>query len=192
MLAGAVLADLALEERVDTTTTRFGTVHVRAVEGRAPSDEILLAAWKYVSEKPRPVQSVLPAIGPKLREPLLKRLIARGDIVEERTRGLFAKVSLDRGLGGRRAGLVKDVRMVLVGGVEPNPRIAALVALIWGSGTLPQFGREIPWTSQVIARAQELERGNWGAAASAEAVTRTMSAIIVGSVVALTTGLRRD
>lgn len=37
VLAGAVLADLALEERVRTTTTRTGIVRVRASQERAPS-----------------------------------------------------------------------------------------------------------------------------------------------------------
>jgi len=35
----------------------------------------------------------------------------------------------------------------------------------------------------VITRAKELERGEWGAAAAAEAVTRTMIAIIASNVV---------
>lgn len=75
------------------------------------------------------------------------------------------------------------VRAALVDGVDPDPRIAALAALVSASGTLPQFHRDIPWTSPVIARAKEFERGEWGAGAAAEAVTRTMTAIIVNSVV---------
>lgn len=184
VLAGAVLADLALDERVTTTTTRIGTVGVEAVGGRAPSDEILRAAWDYVSDGPRGVQTVLAAIGPTLREPLLERLVARGDLRRESRRafGLFDTTALIDGENRRRSELVEDVRAVLVDGAEPTPRVAALAALVWGSGTLPQFHREIPWTSDVIARAQELERGNWGAGAVAVAVARTMAAIIAGSI----------
>lgn len=184
VLAGAVLADLALDERVTTATTRIGAVSVEAVAGRAPSDDLLRAAWDSVSDGPRGVQTVLAAIGPTLREPLLERLVARGDLRRKtrRTLGLFDTTVLAEGEGGRRARLLEDVRAVLVDGAEPTPRVAALAALIWGSGTLPQFHREIPWTSSVIARAQELERGNWGAGAVAVAVARTMAAIVAGSI----------
>ncbi len=65
----------------------------------------------------------------------------------------------------------------------PQLRVAALGALLSGSGTLPQFHREIPWASPVITRAKELERGNWGAGAAAEAVARTVTAAIVSNVV---------
>jgi len=194
VLAGAVLADLALDERVTTTASATGSVKVEAVEGRAPMDEVLRSAWDYVEGKPRGVQTVLAAIGPALREPLLERLIARGDIRKQRRKalGLFTTTALVDGANGRRVGLLSDVRGVLVDGTEPTPRIAALAALIWGSGTLPQFHRDIPWTSSVITRAQELERGNWGASAAAHAVTRTMTAIIASSVIIATAALPRN
>lgn len=185
VLAGAVLADLALEERVTATTGRMGSVTVSAVPDRAPVDEILHSAWSYVSDKPRGVQTVLPAIGPQLREPLLARLVERGDILEEKRKafGIFPSTALVDSGNGRRAALLASVRAVLVDGAEPDSRVAALGALIWGSGTLPQFHREIPWNSSVIARAQELERGNWGAGAAAQAVTRTITAVIVNNVI---------
>lgn len=194
VLAGAVLADLALEERVTATTTRIGTTSVEAVEGRAPSDEILRSAWQCVSTGPRGVQTVLPAIGPTLRDPLLERLIARGDIRRQTRKvlGLFNSTVLADGGKGRRETLLRDIRGVLVDGAQPTPRVAALAALIWGSGTLHQFDPEIPWTSSVITRAQELERGNWGAGAAAEAVTRTMNAIISSSAVVAATVLPRN
>ncbi|MGW6604067.1 GOLPH3/VPS74 family protein [Streptomyces sp. NPDC055036] len=186
VLAGAVLADLALHESVAMTTTRTGSINVEAVREKAPpSDEILLSAWEYVSDKPRGVQTVLPAIGPRLRHPLLERLIARGDIRRDNRKvlGLFNTTVLKDSQNGRRADLLKEVRDVLVDGTEPTPRIAALAALIWASGALPQFDPLIPWTPSVINRAQELERGNWGAGATSEAVTRTMTAVIVNSVI---------
>ncbi|MFF9298611.1 hypothetical protein ACH4KU_23540 [Streptomyces althioticus] len=51
------------------------------------------------------------------------------------------------GHNGRRAGLVKDVRDVLLDGKEPTARTSALAALIWGHGTLHRFDPEIPWNS---------------------------------------------
>jgi hypothetical protein len=180
VLAGAVLADLAFNESVTTTTTRNGSVSVEAVEGRAPSDEILRSAWDCVSDKPGGVQTMLAAIGQTLRQPLLERLVARGDIREENGKvlGLFKTTTLKDGGSGRRSGLIRDVRNVLVDGVEPTPRVAALAALMWGSGTLHQFDPEIPWSSAVITRAQELERGNWSAEGATQAVARATAATI--------------
>ncbi|MDG4795757.1 GPP34 family phosphoprotein [Micromonospora sp. WMMD1082] len=190
ILAGAVVADLALGDHV--TTADRG--RVRAVEGHAPPDDLLRSAWDYVSTKPRGVQTVLAAIGPTLRAPLLARLIARGDIDrgDRKVLGLFRTTTLREGRSGRRAALLGEVRRVLVDGAEPRARVAALAALLSASGTLPQFHRDIPWTSPVINRAKELERGNWGAGAAGEAVTRTMTAVIVNSVVVATTVLPRS
>ncbi len=76
---------------------------------------------------------------------------------------------LEEGATGRRAGLLSDVRDVLVDGVEPQPRVAALAVPLSGRGTLPQFDRDIPWSSPVTARAERLEQGNRGADAAAGA-----------------------
>lgn len=193
VLAGAVLADLALDERVTSTTAGLGVTSIQAVDGRAPADELLRTAWDHVADRPRPVQAVLPAIGPTLRQPLLDRLVARGDLRRDKrkTLGLFDRTVLVDGENGRRPRLLEQVRAVLVDGADPTPRVAALAGLLWGSGTLPQFGAVIPWNSAVIARAQELERDNWGAGAVAEAVARTFNAIISGSILIATTVLPR-
>ncbi|MFF5213740.1 GPP34 family phosphoprotein [Micromonospora sp. NPDC000442] len=190
ILAGAVLADLALNDRVTMADRR----KVKIVEGNAPSDDLLRSAWDYLSEKPRGVQTVLAAIGPELRQPVLERLIERGDITREARKvlGLFRTTALRDGGNGRRARLLEEVRQVLVDGAEPSARVAALAALLSGSGTLPQFYRDIPWTSSVVTRAKELEQGNWGAGAAAEAVTRTMTATVVNSVIVTTTVIPRS
>ncbi|TYT22567.1 GPP34 family phosphoprotein [Luteimonas viscosa] len=186
VLAGAVLAELTFNESVATTTTRAGSAIVEA-EGTAPSDEILRSAWDYAADTPRVVQAMLVAIGPALRQPLLERLIARGDIREENGKvlGMLKTTTLKDGESGRRSGLIGEVRNVLVDGVGPTPRVAALAALIWGSGTLHQLDPEIPWSPAVITRAQELERGNWSAEGATQAVARAtaeMIGIIAASV----------
>ncbi|WP_433261777.1 GOLPH3/VPS74 family protein [Micromonospora vinacea] len=181
VLGGAVLADLALGDHLTTGDRQ----RLRSVPGRPPSDGLLRPAWDYLAEKPRGVQTALAAIGPALRKPVLERLIARGDIDQEprKVLGLFRTTALREGRTERRARLLADVRQVLVEGVQPQARVAALAALLSASGTLPQFHREIPWTSSVIDRAKELERGDWGADAAAAAVTRTVTATVVNSAV---------
>ncbi|GAA1993878.1 hypothetical protein GCM10009718_34590 [Isoptericola halotolerans] len=193
VLAGAVLADLGLGEHVQTSTGRTGSLLVGAVGDRPPADPLLRTSWEYVEGKPRGVQTVLAATGPSLRQPLLDRLVERGDL-RRRTRktlGLFTSSVLEEGDSGRRAQVLGEVRAVLVDRVEPSPRTAALAALLYGSGTMPQLDREIPWTSPVIARAEELTEGSWGAEAAAKAVTRTVTAVIVNSVVAAAAALPR-
>lgn len=181
VLAGAVLTELALDGRIGIDGRR-----VRSLDAGPPADPLLRSAWDRVAEKPRDVQTVLAMIGPNLRGPVLDRLVERGDIRRERRKvlGLFRATVLRDGGSTRRAGLLARVRAVLVDGVPPEPRIAAIGALLSASGKLVSFHRDIPWTSPVIARAKELEQGDWGADAAGAAVTRTTTATIIGSLVA--------
>lgn len=185
-LAGGVLAELAMQGQVDLVEpTGRGRKRLRTTDEAGPNDDILRSAWDYIGDKPRAVQTVLAAIGPPLREPLLERLVQRGDIrrVARRSLVVFHTTALEDGENGRRDQLVDSVRGVLVDGREPTARVAALAALLSGSGVLPQLHREIPWTSAVITRAKELEKGNWGAGAAGEAVTRTVTATVVSNAV---------
>src|SRR5690606_37972741 len=128
VLAGAVLTDLALGEHVRTGSGRTGGTVVEAIAESPPADHLLRASWEYVAEKPRGVQTVLAAVGPTLREPLLDRLVERGDIqrVTRKTLGLFNSSALKDGTGHRRDKLLADVRAVLVDGAPATPRVAAL------------------------------------------------------------------
>ena len=188
VLAGAVLTDLGLGGHVRTRTGRLGSTTVEAVAERPPPDRLLRAGWEYVADRSRGVQGVLAATGPTLREPLLDRLVERGDLRRSRRRslGLFTFSVLEEGGTGRREELLGAVRRVLDDRVDPTPRTAALVALLYGSGALAQLDPDIPWTARVIARAEELKEGSWGAGAAAEAVTRTTTTHIVNSVIAAT------
>jgi hypothetical protein len=188
VLAGAVLADLALRGEVRVgQPSGWSRGRLETVGDRPPEDDLLRSAWEYVDEKPRGVQTVLAAVGPPLRGPLLERLVDRGDIGRTERKVLFFRTHpLSEGRTGRRAALLGDLRATLVDGAEPTARVAALAALLSGSGSLHQLQPEIPWTSEVIARAQELESGSWGAGAAAEAVARTMAAAVVNSVIVAT------
>lgn len=193
VLAGAMLADLGLSGNVRTGTGRLGAVTVEAVAAQPPADRLQRATWDYVADKPRGVQTVLAATGPTLREPLLERLIERGDLRRRAHRALgFIRTSvIEEGESGRRGHLLAQVRGALVDGSDPSPRTAALAALLYGSGTLPQFDPDIPWTGPVIRRAEAFTEGSWGAAATATAVTRTVAALIVSNVIAAAATLPR-
>ena len=187
-LAGAVLADLAAggHIEVDEDTTLTGR-RVRAVAAAPPADPLLREPWDRLTRKPRTAQVLLAEIGPTLRDPLLDRLVLAGHIARERGRmlGILPTTRLSAGGTSRRAELLDAVRPVLTEGAQPTPRTAALAALLSASGSLPALYQDIPWSGSVFTRGQELERGDWGAAAAGEAVTRTTMAAALSSVSAV-------
>src|SRR5690606_37647183 len=119
VLAGAVLTDFGMGGNVRTGPGVSGASTVEAEPDSPPGDRLLRPTWQYVAGKPRGVQTVLAAMGPALREPLLERLIERGDIrrVKRKMLGMFTTSALESG-GGRRDALLADVRAVLVDGAE--------------------------------------------------------------------------
>lgn len=186
VLAGALLSDLSLEGLVRTEGDGLAGPLVLAEGDTAPEDELLRIGWQYVADKPHRVQTVLAAVGPQLRGPVLDRIVARGHVERRRGRvlGILPTERLRLGDPRRRDALVREVRAALVDGVEPDSRTAALIALVSASGSLPTLWREIPWTSPVAERARAFERGDVGADGAAQAVARTMAAIVVNSLVA--------
>lgn len=183
VLGGAVLADLALAGRMEIRSSGRFSSAVHVLGATPPDDELLRPAWGYAAQKPRGVQTVLAAVGPGLRQPVLDRLVERGDLrrEEKKTLGIFRTSRLTEG-SGRRRQLFEAVRAVLVDGAEPTPRTAATVALLSASGTLPQFDPGIPWGTRTHDRGKELEQGSWGASAASAAVTRTTVAIVSSTV----------
>lgn len=188
VLGGAVLTELALNGHVEAIEGGRGLGGtVSTVSGvSAPKDALLRAAWDELAAKPARAQAFLAAIGPSLRGPVLNRLVLRGEIVQTRGKALkFIPITkLTEGENSRRSGLVSEVRAALVDGAKPSARIGALAALWSASQTLPQFHREIPWSSQVATRSQAFERGDWGAGEAGAAVNVTNIAIIVNATIA--------
>lgn len=186
VLGGAVVADLTLRDLAEVQER--GVVGYRvSVRGEAPPDAILRNAWDYVATKPRGVQTLIAAIGPELRGTVLDRLVHDGHLRRTRKKllGFIPSESLELG-SARRAELLARVRATLVDGTEPDARTAAITALLSASANLHQFDPEIPWTSSVIRRAQELEHGNWGGAAAGRAVTRATTNVISSALSAAT------
>jgi len=183
-LGGAVLSQLALQEHVelDDRGAWKGTT-VRAF-GAGPEDPLLREAWTRLERKPMKAQSFLGAIGPKLRSPVLDRLVERGDI--DRTRGrvlrIFPTTRLSDGGSGRRATVLAPVRTALVDGIEPQPRDAVLAALLSASSTLPNMKDDIPWSKEVQRRGKAFEEGDWGAQAVTRAVAAAAAAVTAASV----------
>lgn len=188
-LAGALLTDLALQGRVeiDARPSLLGP-KMRAVGDVPPADTLLCDPWEQLKDKPAGAQGLLAGIGPRLREPVLERLVLAGHIGRRRRKflGLISTTTLVDGGSTRRAELLDTVRPVLVDGVDPVPRTAVLGALLSASGSLPVLHRDIPWSGHVYTRGKELEHGDWGAAAAGQAVARTVLTSAMANVAVVT------
>ena len=81
-LAGAMLVDLALQGRIDIDerTTLRGR-EVRTVAGDPPADPLLRDMWDRIARKPVDVHSLILEIGPRLRQPVIDRVVERGTSV---------------------------------------------------------------------------------------------------------------
>lgn len=185
VLGGAVLGDLAFQQRIEVRSSGALTNRVHALAATGRPDELLVPGLEFIEQKPHNVQTVLAAIGPNLRAPVLDRLVECGDVTRARGKalGIFPATKLALG-SDRRAGLIERIRAVLIDGDAPDARTAANIALLSASGTLPQFDREIPWSGELYTRAKAIEQGDWGARAASAAVTRTMMAILSNALVA--------
>ncbi|WP_430591879.1 GOLPH3/VPS74 family protein [Humidisolicoccus flavus] len=187
LLGGAILSDLILGNHVTVNDRGLKGTEI-ATTPNMPADELLRESWEYLSKKPRDVQTLLAAMGPKLRAPVIERLIERGELVrqEKKFLGLFPTKVLRGNATGRREYLRGLIRATLVDGEEPDTRTATITAFISASGALPHFHPEIPWNSKTIARAKEFEQGNWGSKAVAAAVVSATTAVIVSTLVTTT------
>lgn len=183
VLAGAVLVVLALDEQVDLENQGWMRGRVVTVKGEPPANPVLRQAWDRIDRSPLEVHSLIHAIGPYLREPILDRLVQHGHLRREKRRlfGIIPTTALVDGGTTRRTELVAAVRPLLVGGADPDRHTAPLAALMSASDTLPQFHSEIPWSGAVYSNGKNLQRGQWGSAAAAAVVARAAAGLIAAS-----------
>jgi Golgi phosphoprotein 3 (GPP34) len=192
-LGGAVLVELALHGRIQPDTSGGwlkGTQVVAAGNGPLP-DPLLQSAYDTIAARPRHVQAMLVTIGAGLWNPVIERLVQRGLIRREHRRflGLIPTTRLPAVDTGHESALREQVRAVLEDGASPGPRLAAVIALISASGTLPSLDPVPKWSSAVVTRAKELEQGHWGAAAVNTAVIQAAAALSAASAAAVITTL---
>ncbi|EOM77523.1 GPP34 family phosphoprotein [Rhodococcus rhodnii] len=74
-LGGAILAELARSGKVTVEGRRVATA-----DTTPPADPFLAEQWERIGARPRSVQTVIAEVGPRLRAPVLDRLVERGDI----------------------------------------------------------------------------------------------------------------
>jgi hypothetical protein len=190
-LGGAMLVELALLGRIEPDESRSwwrGTPVLAVGDGPLP-DPLLQDAYDKVAERPRPLQTLLVAIGAELWTPLVERLVQRGKLRRERRRflGVIPTTRLPAADLEYESALRERMREVLEDGADPDPRLAAIIALISAGGTLPSLHPLPRWSGRVATRAKELEQGHWGAKAVHSAVTQLAAAMAAATAAAVVT-----
>lgn len=188
-LGGAHLVDLALGGHVDVDEpgkkwgfTQAARVHVT---GSLPEDPTLRAAYDTVAEKQRSAQDLVGRLGSKQRDPLLERLAGRG-LLERRqgkVLGLFPTTRWPAADARHEAEVRARLGSALLRGAEPDPRTAALVALLHGLGVAHKVvtDPQVP-AREVRKRAKTIAEDDWAAKGVADAVAAAQSAVVAAVV----------
>ena len=198
LFGGALLVELALDGHVEVAerTSRWSAARVRPVPGRpAPDDALLADALATVADRPRPAQDLVNRIGKGARERLQERLVDRGVLERRKGRilGLFPHTTWPAADVGHEREVRQRLQQVLVTGLDPDPRTAALVGLL---AAVDQAHRQVdrgPLSAgQVRKRAKQVASGAWAADAVRDAVQAAQAAataaVVAASSVATTSG----
>ena len=186
VLGGALLLELALDGAVEVR--KEGTwrqARVRPTGVPAPEEPLLVEALGAIGERPRTAQDLVNRLGKGLAGKLGDSLARRG-IVERREQkvlGLFPRTVWPMIDSAHEEGVRRRLSDVLVRGLTPDQRTAALVALLHAVG---RAHRMVPLeglpAGTVKARAKEIAEGAWAAQAVKDAVTAATAAITAAMV----------
>lgn len=179
-LAAALLAELALRERIGVTAEDQGWLGRRrlTVTSLVPTDDTELdrALASVVANEGRRLRDLVSSssrrrISKGLRDRLLARLVAAG--VLERRSGTLLGFLPTTSWPARDAGPEDEIRRrlhgALVVGTTPTERTVTLVALLQATGMLTKVLHPDDPRS-VKARAKALSEGDWAARAVKEAI----------------------
>lgn len=174
LLAGALLADLVLQGRVDLAgpgeAVPAGRVLVR--NPRPTGDGLLDDALERVRhrEGARP-GSVIRPLSKGTRSTVLERLTAAGvvRVSSRRVLGIFPVRSWPPVHPQSTAGARRALQTVVEHGCRPDPETAMLISLLVVGGV---FHKVLPTTDRKaqLGRAQQLIQHNWVAAATRKAL----------------------
>jgi len=183
LLGGALLVELSLAGQVEVEHTRIlRTARARATgHGGTPVDPLLADALSVVAEKSRSAQQLVDKLGKGLRPALLDRLVARGLIERRRSKvlGLFPRTTWPAADARHEAEVRQRLQASLVDGREPDPRTAALAALLAAVDRAHKVVErgEVP-AKTVKKRAKEVGEGHWASDAVRASVQASQAAVM--------------
>jgi AcrR family transcriptional regulator len=164
-LAGAVLVELALLERVVVEPAKRPANSVVRVVGGPTGEPVLDQVLARIAEKPRKAAALVPRLSRGLRGAVIEGLVARGALREQKGRllGIFPTRRWPAVDTTSQDAVRRRLHEVLVQGLTPDPRTAALVSL-------------------VAQRAAAIGQGEWASAAVRSAVQAAQAATTAGIV----------
>lgn len=195
-LGGALLAELALMERVGVSPpeagwTKRGRVTITNLK---PTDdpELDAALHKLAENEGRKLKDLIGSFASKknrlshgVRDRLLERLAAAGMLVrtEGTVLGFIPRTTWTAGDPAPEDDVRRRLQGALVGGETPTERTVALIALLQVTGLLPKVVTAED-KKALKARAKELTEGDWAAKAVKDAIEEAAAA--TGAAVAAT------
>ena len=187
-LGGALLAELALMERVGVTPpeagwTKRGRVTITNLK---PTDdpELDAALHKLAGNEGKKVKDLVSAFASKknrlnhgVRDRLVERLAAAGVLVrtEGTVLGFIPRTSWPAGDPAAEEEVRRRLQGALVGRDTPAERTVALIALLQVTGLLPKVVSTED-KKALRARAKELTEGDWAAKAVKDAIDEAAAA----------------
>lgn len=186
-IGGALLVELALGGHVEVVKGQglWARAKVLTTGRAAPQDPILVEALQLIAEKDRSAQDLVGRLGKKRREPLLARLESAGILrrEEDRLMGLFPRTRWPAADSTREADVRRRLGDALVRGVDPEQRVASLIALLSGMDLAHKVvDREGLSGGQVKKRAKEIAEGDWAAKAVKDAIAAAQAAVTAAIV----------
>ncbi|WP_182112700.1 MULTISPECIES: GPP34 family phosphoprotein [unclassified Actinotalea] len=177
VLAGGVLTDLLLAGRVAVAapgeSVRAGRLVVR--DATPVGDPVLDEGLRRLaSTTPKKPQSALGPLRSGLLDELRARLVARGILRVEQGKvlGIFPRTSWPAEDSSHEAGLRQRLRDVLVDGRHPDPREAALIALLHSVNQVPVVMGDVGVSVRDLrARSSAIAHQHIGAEAVRRAIT---------------------
>jgi len=187
-LAGAVLLELALAERVGPPPPgrRFGRDRIVLLDGRPTGDPLLDDALARL-DSPRPPRAAraVEKLVKGTRQALLHRLVEAGHVREEHRTvlGVFRSSRWPAVRPEHEAAVRRDLHAALVEGAPPDLRTAALTSLLVAVDVVPKVV-SAPDRRALVRRAKAVADGEWAGVAVRKAV-EAVNAALVASVVAV-------
>jgi hypothetical protein len=192
-LAGAVLIELTLQNKLDITGPNTGEKpgRLKVLDGTPTGDPILDERLSFVVNKPgRKPKDQIRRLSKNLRDQLLSRLAERGVLQAEEGRvlGLFPVTRWPAKDARHEAQVRAQLESVLKIGTTPDERTGALIALMSALNVVPKVVTDAVDKRALKRRAKEIADSDWAADAVKKAVAEMQAAVAAAIMVSTTAG----